>query len=91
MNIYFLSVTGFGSTSESPIESGCVHYDCGRVLSENGNLARFDEGEDGSGLDIPAIYVVYFATFGAMVTTFFLYLLPSFLSSLSPGLAFVII
>ena len=59
--------TGFGSTSESPIESNCVHYDCGCVITETGNLDRFSESDEGSGLDVPAIYVAYFATFGAMV------------------------
>ncbi|CAF0904066.1 unnamed protein product [Adineta ricciae] len=57
---------GFGSTSSSPILSGGVHYDCGCIISENGELVRFDNSGHTSMLSVPAVYVAYFSTFGAM-------------------------
>jgi hypothetical protein len=44
-----------------------VHYDCGCVLTGNGNLQRFAAKTNAATLDVPAIYVAYFSTFGAMV------------------------
>ncbi|CAF5144449.1 unnamed protein product, partial [Rotaria sp. Silwood1] len=54
---------GFGSTAYDPIQSDGVHYDCGCVISETGALVPFSTG---SVLSIPAVYIAYFATFGAM-------------------------
>ncbi|CAF3300655.1 unnamed protein product [Rotaria sp. Silwood2] len=54
---------GFGSTACDPIRSAGVHYDCGCVISETGALVPFSTG---SALSVPAVYIAYFATFGAM-------------------------
>jgi hypothetical protein len=43
-----------------------VHYDCGCVIDEKGELLQFS-GRPGS-LNVPGIYVAYFSTFGAMVS-----------------------
>jgi hypothetical protein len=47
-----------------------VHYDCGCVLTQNGDLVHFAERANASTLDVPAVYVAYFSTFGAMVRFF---------------------
>jgi hypothetical protein len=65
--IYFLFALGFGSTTRAPIKSDSVHYDCGCVLSHNGDLQHFSGKVDGDSLNVPAVYVVYFSTFGALV------------------------
>ncbi|CAF1180202.1 unnamed protein product, partial [Adineta ricciae] len=57
---------GFGSTYQSPIESDGVHYDCGCVITEDGVLERSFDSADNSGLSVPAVYVAYFSTFGAL-------------------------
>lgn len=49
---------------ERPIRG--VHYDCGCIINENGELIQF-EGNENSNLNVPEIYVVYFSTFGALV------------------------
>ncbi|CAF4284100.1 unnamed protein product, partial [Rotaria sordida] len=54
---------GFGSTANSPIRRTGVHYDCGCIISETGALIPFSTG---SILNVPSVYIVYFATFGAM-------------------------
>ncbi|CAF1416941.1 unnamed protein product, partial [Rotaria sordida] len=54
---------GFGSTANSPIRRTGVHYDCGCIISETGALVPFSMG---SILSVPSVYIVYFATFGAM-------------------------
>jgi hypothetical protein len=56
---------GFGTTAQQPIEEHGVHYDCGCVIDENGNLLQFSGGANP--LNVPGIYVAYFSTFGAMV------------------------
>ena len=56
---------GFGSTAAMPIQANGVHYDCGCVLTETGDLQQF--GGNGSTLSVPSVYVAYFSTFGAMV------------------------
>jgi len=59
------SVIGFGSTAIYPIQRKYVHYDCGCVISENGELVHTFGT---NALSIPAVYIAYFATFGAMVS-----------------------
>ncbi|CAF4039893.1 unnamed protein product, partial [Rotaria sordida] len=54
---------GFGSTATSPIQRNGVHYDCGCVISEKGELLQHYGGGQ---LSVPAVYIAYFATFGAM-------------------------
>ncbi|CAF4081752.1 unnamed protein product, partial [Rotaria sordida] len=56
---------GFGTTAQQPIEELGVHYDCGCVIDEKGELLQFS-GRSGP-LNVPGIYVAYFSTFGAMV------------------------
>ncbi|CAF3818218.1 unnamed protein product [Rotaria sp. Silwood1] len=60
-----LHTHGFGTTAQQPIEEHGVHYDCGCVIDEKGELLQFS-GKPGP-LNIPGIYVAYFSTFGAMV------------------------
>lgn len=55
---------GFGSTAANPIQRNGVHYDCGCVISEKGELLRAVPGNE---LNVPAVYIAFFATFGAMV------------------------
>ncbi|CAF1299608.1 unnamed protein product [Rotaria magnacalcarata] len=57
---------GFGSLYPSKIHEDGVHYDCGCIISENGDLERFYEREYDSVLNVPAAYVAYFSTFGAL-------------------------
>ncbi|CAF3815136.1 unnamed protein product, partial [Rotaria magnacalcarata] len=54
---------GFGSTATSPIQRNGVHYDCGCVINERGELEQLHGGNQ---LNVPAVYVVFFATYGAM-------------------------
>ncbi|CAF1461197.1 unnamed protein product [Didymodactylos carnosus] len=54
---------GFGSTATSPIQRNGVHYDCGCVISEKGELLHC---HGTNALSVPAVYIAYFATFGAM-------------------------
>ncbi|CAF4476513.1 unnamed protein product, partial [Rotaria sp. Silwood2] len=61
---------GFGSTATSPIMRNGVHYDCGCVLNANGELEQLHGGNEFS---VPAIYIAYFATFGAMAWHLLLY------------------
>jgi hypothetical protein len=56
---------GFGTTAQQTIEEHGVHYDCGCVLNENGDLLPFPGSA--SSLNVPGVYVAYFSTFGAMV------------------------
>ena len=56
---------GFGSTATSPIQRNGVHYDCGCVLSEKGELLHL---HGTNALSVPAVYIAFFATFGAMVS-----------------------
>ncbi|CAF3824124.1 unnamed protein product, partial [Rotaria sp. Silwood1] len=58
-----LETFGFGSTAYDSIQSDGVHYDCGCIISETGALVPFSTG---SALSVPAVYIAYFATFGAM-------------------------
>ncbi|CAF4204447.1 unnamed protein product [Rotaria sp. Silwood2] len=57
---------GFGSTSRHTIQSHSVHYDCGCIISQNGDLLQFSNRGYESALNVPAIYVVFFSTFGAL-------------------------
>ncbi|CAF1430588.1 unnamed protein product, partial [Rotaria sordida] len=57
---------GFGSMRSSPIKKYGIHYDCGCILTHNGDLVRFMNDADEHALSVPAIYVVLFSTFGAM-------------------------
>ncbi|CAF0853996.1 unnamed protein product [Adineta steineri] len=54
---------GFASTATNPIQRTLIHYDCGCVLSERGALLQ-KYGENT--FSIPAVYIAYFATFGAL-------------------------
>ncbi|CAM4842781.1 unnamed protein product [Rotaria magnacalcarata] len=64
---------GFGSVYPSLIQADGVHYDCGCIISENGNLEHFFGGEYDPILNVPAVYVAYFATFGALAWHLLLY------------------
>ncbi|CAF4536838.1 unnamed protein product, partial [Rotaria sp. Silwood2] len=58
---------GFGSTARTIIRHDSVHYDCGCIISETGELYRFSTREiNENSLNVPAVYVAYFATFGAL-------------------------
>ncbi|CAF2707124.1 unnamed protein product [Rotaria sp. Silwood2] len=57
---------GFGSTSQITIQANGVHYDCGCILSQNGDLLQFANRANENPLNIPAVYVAYFSTFGAL-------------------------
>ncbi|CAF1222260.1 unnamed protein product [Adineta steineri] len=57
---------GFGSTSINIIQGNGVHYDCGCIISQNGDLIRYANRGNESALNVPAVYVVYFSTFGAL-------------------------
>ncbi|CAF1381958.1 unnamed protein product [Rotaria sordida] len=57
---------GFGSTCQSVVERSSVHYDCGCIITEDGELVQYTNNEPNSQLNVPAIYAVYFSTFGAM-------------------------
>ena len=64
-----ISVLGFGSLRQEPV-SVRAHYDCGCVLTETGAIVIPPNGRSsGSCLEIPAVYVAYFATFGALVSS----------------------
>ncbi|CAF1548130.1 unnamed protein product [Didymodactylos carnosus] len=57
---------GFGSTTQQIITTNGVHYDCGCVISMNGDLMRYSTKVTATSLNVPAVYPVYFSTFGAM-------------------------
>ncbi|CAF4450175.1 unnamed protein product, partial [Rotaria sp. Silwood2] len=57
---------GFGSTSQYIIQEQGVHYDCGCIISQNGDLLQFLHAEGANGLSVPSVYVAYFSTFGAL-------------------------
>ncbi|CAF4351796.1 unnamed protein product, partial [Adineta steineri] len=57
---------GFGSTSINIIQGNGVHYDCGCIISQNGDLIRYANRGNESVLNVPAVYVAYFSTFGAL-------------------------
>ncbi|CAF3066852.1 unnamed protein product, partial [Rotaria sp. Silwood2] len=50
----------------SPIKRYGVHYDCGCILTHDGDLIRFMNNADEHALNVPEIYAVLFSTFGAM-------------------------
>ncbi|CAF2853244.1 unnamed protein product [Rotaria sp. Silwood2] len=56
---------GFGSTAHQIIQSNGVHYDCGCIITQNGDLMQFERTHT-SALNVPAVYVAYFSTFGAL-------------------------
>jgi hypothetical protein len=90
ISIYILFILGFGSTRHEIILAAGVHYDCGCLFSENGDLIHFPNNRgNGGALSVPAVYVAYFSTFGAMVRLYknFLY----FYFSDFLGMAFIII
>lgn len=61
-------ILGFGSLRSEKV-SESVHYDCGCMLTETGTLVLPNNiRSPGSILNVPAVYVAYFATFGAMVS-----------------------
>ena len=60
---------GFGSTRRSTVQRNSVHYDCGYIITENGELIQFTTEECFRTLNVPTIYAVYFSTFGAMVSS----------------------
>ncbi|CAF1245410.1 unnamed protein product, partial [Rotaria sordida] len=57
---------GFGSTSRHIIQAHGIHYDCGCIISQNGDLLQFMNRRNVGPLNVPAVYVAYFSTFGAM-------------------------
>ncbi|CAF4442972.1 unnamed protein product, partial [Adineta steineri] len=61
----------FGTTAQQPIEEHGVHYDCGCVIDEKGELLQFS-GKP-SLLNVPGTYVAYFSTYGAMAWHLLLY------------------
>jgi hypothetical protein len=62
-------IIGFGSTRHDIIQSVGVHYDCGCLTTENGDLIHFPNPKgNGGALSVPAVYVAYFSTFGAFVS-----------------------
>ncbi len=66
--VFFLFlISGFGSTARQPIQTNGVHYDCGCIISQNGDLMQFERAHP-SVLNVPAVYVAYFSTFGALVS-----------------------
>lgn len=69
IDAYRLLILGFGSTSDHPIVDTAIHYDSGCVLNEYGALIHFSRHASGT-LSVPSIYVVYFSTFGALVSDF---------------------
>ncbi|CAF1142456.1 unnamed protein product, partial [Adineta ricciae] len=65
---------GFGSTRHEIILANGVHYDCGCLLTEQGELIHFASGgRNGSPFSVPAVYIAYFATYGAMAWHLLLY------------------
>ena len=56
---------GFASTATKPIQDIYIHYDCGCVLSEKGELLQKYEG---NAFSIPSVYIAYLGTFGALVS-----------------------
>jgi len=68
---YTFFILGFGSTRHEIIQTVGVHYDCGCLFSENGDLIQFLSNKgNGSALNVPSVYVAYFSTFGALVSLF---------------------
>ena len=59
---------GFGSTARALIQAHGVHYDCGCIISQNGDLLQFLHRTNYCPLNVPAVYVAYFSTFGALVS-----------------------
>jgi len=69
MKFIFFFIIGFGSTRHEIIQTAGVHYDCGCLFTENGDLIQFINNKgNGSALNVPAVYVAYFSTFGALVS-----------------------
>lgn len=66
MTVLFV-LLGFGSSTLHKIQHNGVHYDCGCIISQNGELMRYQNRWEISDLNVPAVYVVYFSTFGALV------------------------
>ncbi|CAF2053256.1 unnamed protein product, partial [Rotaria magnacalcarata] len=53
---------GFGSTAHQIIQSNGVHYDCGCIITQNGDLMQFERAH-ASALNVPAVYVAYLNIF----------------------------
>ena len=69
-DISFLCI-GFGSARHDLIQANGVHYDCGCVFTQHGDIEPFlKENIEGSVLNIPTIYIALFSTFGALVSLF---------------------
>jgi hypothetical protein len=68
LSFVYLMITGFGSTTHYTIRTNGIHYDCGCVLTQNGDLIRFQNEGNENVMNVPAVYTVYFSTFGAMVS-----------------------
>ena len=58
---------GFGSTMPYIIQANGVHYDCGCIISGSGELVGRANRPQPNVLSVPAVYVAFFSTFGAMV------------------------
>ncbi len=67
---FYLFTSGFGSTANAVILTNGVHYDCGCVLTQNGDLMQFSGNAVINSLNVPAVYVAFFSTFGAFVSLF---------------------
>ena len=70
INAKMFLIVGFGSARHEPIKSNGAHYDCGCVITENGDIDAFlQRNVKGSALTIPTVYVAIFSTFGALVNS----------------------
>ncbi|UJR16744.1 hypothetical protein I4U23_003644 [Adineta vaga] len=57
---------GFGSTHQAPVDRFAIHYDCGCIISVTGELTQYIGNDHDNQLKVPAVYAVYFSTFGAL-------------------------
>ncbi|CAF1317311.1 unnamed protein product [Didymodactylos carnosus] len=65
---------GFGSTTDTVIRMDGIHYDCGCILSETGDLMQYSNRViRPNAMNIPSIYVTYFLTFGCLAWHVLLY------------------
>ncbi|CAF1604719.1 unnamed protein product, partial [Didymodactylos carnosus] len=65
---------GFGSTTDTVIRMDGIHYDCGCILRETGDLMQYSNRViRPNAMNIPSIYVTYFLTFGCLAWHVLLY------------------
>ncbi|CAF4331676.1 unnamed protein product, partial [Rotaria sp. Silwood2] len=65
-SMYLLFILGFGSTRSSTIERSHVHYDCGCIITESGDVLNFSSHGSSNTMSVPMAYTIYFSTFGAL-------------------------